>query len=365
MQALLADLLPWVVAFFVLDGLVSLRRGHLLFVRGGGRRRALGPGLHAAGASPFEEAVAAHDLPFLVTERELLFPEPARRVELAVVCDEDLVALPAAAAAQVARDGRTLRIAGRPVLVAPSPALAEELRAEVAAVAAAPEGARVEAFRRREAARLGIDAARARRLRGRPFRAALRAAAAALAVVLLGLGAAAAYAPARAPLPAAAVLAAAGALVVLEVALALALGLASGARGGSVGPALRLLYPVAALHPLAHVTRPLLAGLHPFAVAALLLDRAELVALAGRALRQAGISRARTRPELGAFWDAREAAIAAALAAVGATREEAVALPPLAPDAAAACPLCGTQYRAGFERCQDCDVALAPVAGRP
>lgn len=38
---------------------------------------------------------------------------------------------------------------------------------------------------------------------------------------------------------------------------------------------------------------------------------------------------------------------------------------PLHPDQAALCPECGEAYRAGFERCADCDVPLIPAEGEP
>jgi hypothetical protein len=38
---------------------------------------------------------------------------------------------------------------------------------------------------------------------------------------------------------------------------------------------------------------------------------------------------------------------------------------PLDPDQAARCPECGEAYRAGFERCADCDVPLIPAEGDP
>lgn len=358
MHALLVDLFPWVVALWVLDGLAQLGRGHLLLVGGvldGGRFGPRRAGLHLVGLSPLEEVVAVHDLPFLAAPAAVFLFDPRRRSEPALVAGADLRPVPLRALAPVEREGRKVRAGGRLAILAPSPEWAARLRDDLAQLAggggAPPD-------------RLDVAAARALRERQRPFLAPLRVAAALLFATAFVAWPAAAYAPDAAPLAPGAVLAVAGALVLAIAALTFAMLAACGEpRGRSAAAALHLaLYPIAALRPLAHGPRSLYRRFDALATAAALLPPDRFADLAARELRRARLSRAATAPELAAAWDERARGLVRLLAAAGISEAGALAPPPRAPGAAAWCPLCGGQYRAGFERCADCGVAAEPFA---
>jgi hypothetical protein len=134
-------------------------------------------------------------------------------------------------------------------------------------------------------------------------------------------------------------------------------------RGRAAGGALHLLlYPVAALHPLVHLSRGLYARFDAPAVAAALLAPEDLETLAGREIRRAAFSRAATPPELGPAWDARVRSLERALAEAGLDPARAGAPPRLGPGQGGACPLCGAGFREGFDRCSDCGVPLERAA---
>lgn len=356
MHALLVELFPWLVALWALDGLVQLGRGHLLLVRGGaGSFRVRRAGLHVVGLSPLDEAVAVHDLPFLVSPARVFLFEPGRRSDPALVADVDLEAVARTELAPVTREGRKVRAARRVALVAPTAEWATRLGDELAALAAGGDPA---------PDRLDVEAARALRGRQRRYLPALRAASALLFATAFAAWPAAAYAPAAAPLSPEVVLATAGGLTLAVAALTWAMLAACGEGAGrSAAAALHLVaFPVAALRPLVHGPRSLYRRFDALAVAAALLPSDRFGELAARELRRARLSRGATQPELAAFWDRRAGALRGLLAAVGVAEADALAPPPRAPGAAAWCPLCGGQYRAGFERCEDCGVPAEPFA---
>ena len=362
MQALLADLFPWVVALYLADGLVQARRGHLLLVSGGGPFRLLRAGLHLVGVSPLDEVVAAHDLPFLASTAHVHVLDPRAKADVARVEEVDLEAVPLDALHPVEREARRVRGAGQVLVVAPTAEWAEALREDLAALAAAPPNGRPALLARRHAERGDLAAARALRARQRPFLAPLRACAVLLAAAFFVLWPLAAYAPERAPIPAGALLATIGLLVLAAGALALAMALRCGEGGrAAVASALHLvLFPLAAAHPLLHAGRGLYRRFDAMVVAAVLLPADALRAVAGRELWRARLSRAFTPATLGAAWDSRERLLAALLAATGSTTDEALAAPDAVAEMAGWCPLCGAQYRAGRAACADCGVPVQP-----
>jgi hypothetical protein len=361
MYALVAEILPWILAFALLDGVVQTRRGHLLLVSGGGPFRVRRPGLHLVGLSPLDEVVAVQDLFPLASPTRLFVADPGARHDPPVVEGAALEAVPLASLQAVERQGRGVRGAGRLLAMAPTAAEAEAIRARLEGLAAAPEGERAALLAAWAASRADAEGARSLRARQRPFLFPMRALAAVAWVstfVLLPLGV---LAPPVAPVPLGTALAAVAAAVVAEAALAFAMLRACGERRGrAAGGALHLLlYPVAALHPLVHLSRGLFARFDAPAAAAALLAPDELGILAGREIRRAAFSRAATPPELGPAWEARVRSLERALVAAGLDPARA---PPPRPRPGLACPLCGAGFREGFERCSDCGVPLERAA---
>jgi len=393
MQALLVDLFPWVVALYLADGLAQLGRGHLLLVGAAwGRFRVRRAGLHLVALSPLDEVVAAHDLPFLVSPRRVFLFDPRRRTEPALVAEADLEPVARGELVPVEREGRKVRAGGRVAVAAPTAGWAERIRADLAALAdPAATGAPAD---RSDPRAVGarpdrsdpglaaappdsgpgpaaahpdrIDLAAARALRARQLRwvPALRAAAGLLFAGTFLTWPAAAFAPQAAPIAPGPLLALLGALVLTVAGLTFGMLRACGEPvARALGAALHLaVYPVAALRPLAHGPRSLYRRFDAMTLAAALLPPEDLRTLAGRELRRARLSRAATPPELAAFWDERARGLVALLLAAGISEAEALAPPARAGEAAAWCPLCGAQYRAGFAACADCGVAAEPFA---
>ncbi len=362
MHELLAELFPWIVVLYAVDGLAQLGRGHLVFTGGLGPSRLRRAGLHLLGLSPLDEAIAAHDLPYLVSSQALHLFDPRRRSDPALIAAADLEACPFEAVAPVSREGRKVTFAGRTAVAAPTPEWAERVRADVSALAATPAERRVAAERATRRERLDVAAVRSLRDRQRAFVPAIRAAAVLLFAGTFVAWPLAAYDGLGLALPAGALLAALGGLV---CAVAVLSGLMLAACGEpvwrSVSAALHLaLYPVSALRPLVHAPRGLYHRFDAAAIAAALLPRDVFGGWAAREIRRARLSRTATAPELAACWEERERDLASLLASVGLAEAEALAPPRQLDGAAAWCPLCGGQYRAGFRSCADCGVDLEP-----
>lgn len=363
MHELLVDLFPWVLALWVAEGLAQPGRGHLLLVAGpGGRFEVRRAGLHLLGASPFTEVIAAHDLPYVPAVDGVLVHDPRARFEPALVAADDLREIPLAGPPTVSREGRRVRVAGELAVVAPTAAWAERIRADLAAVAEGGPPPRP--------GRLDVAAARALRDRQRRWVAVLRAIAGAASALALVAWPVAAWAPDRLPLAAGPLLGAIGLLVLAAAGTTWGMLRACGeSRGTAAAAALHLAaYPIAALRPLLHASRSLYRAFDALAIAAALLPREDLRVLAGRELWRARLSRDAAPPALARAWQAREREIVAVLRQVGMTEAEALAPEAPSADAASACPLCGAQYRAGFERCKDCGVgtvAFQKVARAP
>lgn len=348
---LLAEFLPWIIGFFALDGFSQLGRGHLL-AAGSGALRPLRAGLQWLGPSPAAEAVAVFDLPFLQVGARRWFGDPKRRSEPSVIEGQDLRELDLGAAGPLERLHKGITAGKTLVLQAPTTGHAAELLAALSPEAAGPRRARSD-----------LRAARALRLRQRPYRLTLQVLASVLAALLLVGGPLVVWTPlSRYPL-ATPLVREAG---VLLVAVALGGGAYLRASGEgwwrSILGGLGMLLPWAAMHPLTHLSRPLFRRFDAPTALAALLPAPEFHAWAARELVRARLSRERTPPELRPAWEEREKQLSRLLAATGSSAEKALAPPPAEDDAAAYCPLCRTPYRDGFEACGDCGIPLARLS---
>lgn len=120
-----------------------------------------------------------------------------------------------------------------------------------------------------------------------------------------------------------------------------------------------VLFPPAVAHAPALVAREAFLGFEPLAVAALLLDPQEFRRLEQRRRRdQADVHASGGNGSLPETMVLELVAREAGHAGV-----PALARPvPVDETAAAFCPYCRDQYRAGFNRCHECDAALEPFA---
>jgi hypothetical protein len=360
MHELLVDVLPWLAAFLVLDGLVELRRGHLLLRSGGGPLRPARGGLRLVWPWPAAEAVLLQDLPWLPAATALHLVAPGRRGELRVVEPADLAPLPWAGLAPRA-EGKKVLSGERLLLATPHPAVAAALAAGLRGLAGAPEADR--------AAGAGngvrdLEAALDLRARQRPWLRPLRLVAWLLWTGLFVVGGALAYAsPGGGPGAGALLLGLLG-LLLVQAALALAMLRRCGVPlGAALTRALGLVaWPVAALRPLATLSTPLYAGLDALSVAAALAPPAAFHALAASELARLDASRRACGPPLAPAWDARERRLEALLERTGGSATEARRPPVAQPGEARWCPVCRCGFLAGPERCADCGAPLRPFA---
>lgn len=348
---LVAEILPVLVALYVVDSALIVRSGQLLFVAGwGGRFEARGPGLRLPGLLPFAEAVLGARLPLRANDTGVWIPG-GRAGDRLVPYDamQDVTA-----DAGLVRLGRGLELPVRPRALAPQVArVVERLRRT-------PRGRRLARLRRELRPRVDPRALAALRARAARRLPALRLASGLCFLAIFGLLPLSLVPELpRRPSPTVSL------LLVLALYLA-TLGLSArllrecGVRGGRLFGALLplFLFPPAAAHAPSIVLRELYLGFEPLALARSLLPAGGLDRL--------DLALEPSPPEsANPAWSVEALVRDLAGKARGAEAEPAA---PVQRDAAARsfCPRCRAGYRADFSRCSDCDVALvpfAPVAG--
>jgi len=353
MLELVQDLFPWLVGFYLLDAVASVRRGQALYAARLGGFRRLGPGLHLPGLLPTARLVAALEVPPLWRGGALWVLAGGDRYDPPVVRPDDLEELPLGPGATVERE--RVRLGERAVVRAPTPAHARALAGLLSA--AASGGAEAKRARRETA---DLPEVRAALAAEDPWAAAVQALATVLFLLLFGALPAVAWGGPALRERLDALLLALGAAHLLT--LAACAGLLLRARlpwrqvAGQLAPL--AAFPPYAAHPLVHLRRDALAGRDPAVVAAALLPEPALRALARRELVRLAASRAASAGPLAEAWAGREEAWRAALAGAGVPVGEALAPPVPAAGAAAFCPSCAVQYRSGFDTCADCGLAL-------
>jgi hypothetical protein len=131
------------------------------------------------------------------------------------------------------------------------------------------------------------------------------------------------------------------------------------APGSSVLMALAL-FPPGAMHAPLAVAKDLYADFRPLAIAASRLDAAAFEDLARRERHRVELGLAGARgTDREEHWQACLEALDEIVASAGANATAVRSPPPRTDEGTAAyCPLCFTEYRAGFEDCADCGVPL-------
>ena len=358
MHALIEDVLPFLVAFYVVDGLAVARRYEWLLAAPWSRFWATRSGFHLVGLSPFAEVVSAVDCPLrfgtVALYAETRPPSPGEPPELASVPLDGL---------RVLVNDRTLKLGERAVTL-PSAAAAAHVAGVVRDLAARPASERAHRLRTLLAETTDLGALRARRATHLRFRGFLDWMGLALWIVtfvLLPVGVS--WKWERGPGLATVLLLGAalhaGILVSSWVALR-RLGYEPGRTATVLLPL--VFFPPSAAHASFVVFRELYARFDPLAVAGLLLRPADFQERA-----RLEVHRLRREAERGgevAEWAGlREKAWSRVFVELGTSLPE-VLRPPArrGDDAASYCPLCGAEYRAGFAVCAECRVPLQAMA---
>ena len=354
MHALVEDVLPYLVVFYLVDSLVLVRASEWALLAPWQGFRVERSGLHLVGLSPFAEAAGLFVPPLLLGPEGVVLLEGSPAPTEASFIRFD-------ALGKVAADGPAVRLGDQRVATAALPA-ARRLAATLRALAAAPSHERPARLSDALGGKAGLERARERRLvvlrLGRPCRGL---GIAQLAATFGLLPASVAVEWARGP----------GAVLVLVLALHVAIltlswrmlrgcGLRSGAIASALAP--MLLFPPAAIHASCHLSRDLFVDLDPLAAAGAILDGEGFRALAGRLVHRLEVVRGLGEAAAAAA-EAQLASWRGVLKAAGTSLEQVLEAPAsLDPAAALYCPLCASEYRAGFSTCSDCGVALRGLA---
>jgi hypothetical protein len=358
---LLAEVFPYLLAFYALDCLLYVRRGQIGLVSSFGRPfRGLEPGMHIVPPWPDVRVVVADDL--LIADsagglhalvREVAGQGVAPRPDqfatagVAAVADGQVEAR-----SVVDRDGRRL-------CLAPSSSSARAIR-EIAVQLRDGSG------RTRLTDLLGGPARaawlRTRRTALEGHLRSLRILTGAAWLTFFGAIPVALYvveAPAALGGALAAFLATYVAIQIKGNAALRDAGVGSRDRWRALSPA--LLFPPAACHLLAVFERDLYAGVTATTVAAGFLEREGFLRYAARRLRRIeALARAAAGSAAEAVWRVQSACIEMELRGLGTSADTVLAAAEKRTDVTAAswCPVCMAEYRAGADTCSDCGLGL-------
>ncbi|HEY3398985.1 MAG TPA: hypothetical protein VGM19_15155 [Armatimonadota bacterium] len=365
MQELLADLLPYLAAFYLLELVANLGRHHLLLVAAFRRWRIEKAGLTLLSISPGAEVIATHELPLLLGAEGFWLPDASRPFSPRVPAPEDLEHIPFERLEGVCADRKKVLLGERLLFKAPTPASATAIARNLEALRRLPASERTAELKRLGQKSADLEALRRMRATQQAFAPWMRAAAWLLFAVCFALLPWQVYLAPRFRLDLARVLLDVLALLLLNALLAAVMLHKIGRRPGEIAGqlAMLLLLPFSALHPLLHVSRDLYLRFHWAALAAVLLPRAELRVIARQELRRlaACVERSAGTP-LAQAWERERATWHDVLRQLEESLGPLLADPPPAdPLAAAYCPLCSSSFREGARQCADCGVELRPV----
>lgn len=364
MNELVADILPWFAAFYVLDAVMQLRRGQLVFTRGvASGFRVLRAGIHAVAFWPTDVAVLAHDLPFLPATDGVYVGDPDARAVSPVLRAESLRRVSWDALADVRAERSTVK-AGRTVLFrARSPDAARAVVSDLVALRDTAPEKRPGEFARRLGAAFDVTEVQARWASVKTPLSVTNAFATAEAFLLfIGLPYVAFVSTAedrweRALLG----------LLLLHagtvVATAWTMRRSGASRTAISNTVLTLaIFPAFASRAGAAAIREAFLGWDPAAIGSVLLPRDSWLRAARRECVRLEASAEATRGlGLEAFWSARRQALDAMLVKAGTRRREVLATPDsFSADVSAYCPLCLAEYREHRPACSDCGIPLEP-----
>lgn len=358
--AVLRDLFPFLAALYVLDAIAWVRAGHLLLVCQSGWCSVREPGVWLAGLLPVDVAFAVSRPGPLLAPTGVYLPDPQAQ-GVAVYDPDRWTLIPYEQIDRLEVEEGRLRLGISGEIRLPSRSHAESLAARLQEIREAPPGQRPARVSRLLTAAFDLDAIRERRATFRRTALQVQIPATALFLVLF------------AGLPAVLYLGAPPELLSPALGLALLLffwsvvALYRAGRDLQWKGALRrlpslssvLFTPPAAPRAVAHLGRDLFHDFDATAVAAVLLSKADLLGWLRGELHASAWTAARGDAAWQAAWGTRRDLLRKALEKLGVTESEAFTPPARRdPEAAAWCPFCDTEYRAGFSTCRDCSLPL-------
>lgn len=367
MQELLADILPYLAAFYALELAVNLGHHHLLFASGGRRFRLMTPGLGVLPPWPGAEAIASHALPLLLGKDRLWFADPSRPYAPQVLSADDLASLELAGMGEVIAERKKVLAGEALVAMAPSPESAGAIAARLESLRRLDPGRRAAALadELREATDLGaLQKMRAAHGAFAPF---VQAGAWLLFLILFVVIPWQVYLEPKLQLDLATLSLIALGLIAADGALAAGLLARAGRPAAEIARRVAplVLLPFSAIHPLVHLSRDLYLRFHWSILAAVLLPRSEFRVLARQELRRIALcAEQAASPDAKGAWEREKRFWTRTLEQLKEPLGPLLADPAAAdPLAAAYCPLCSASFRAGADRCTDCDAPLRPLRG--
>ncbi len=368
MQELLADTLPYLAAFYLIELAVSLGRHHLFFASIGRRWRLMTAGLGVLPPSPGAEAIASHALPLLLEAEGIWFPDPLRPYAPRVLGSSDLRHLEFEGMGEVTSERKKILASERLIAVAPTPESAAAVAARLESLRHMTAEARVGALDAQQRDSTDLAALRELRASHSAFAPWIRAAAWLLFLLLLAVLPWQVYLAPKLQLDLASLALDAGVLLLVNGCLAAGMlfRMGRGAKEVLRRVAPLVLLPFSALHPLLHLSRDLYVRFHWSALAAVLLPREELRVRARQELRRIALCCDQCgAAELNRAWKREQGHWARVLDQLEEPLEPLLADPaPGDPSAATYCPLCSATFRIGASRCADCDAELRPVGAQ-
>jgi len=364
MTELVEDVLPWFVALYIFDAVIQLRRGQVVLTRLWPFEFQLrGPGLQIAGLMPWSIGLIAHDLPVLPTTDGVWVFDPQARNAPAVVRSTSISLVPWHLLADLRADGSVVKGAQRVLFRACTPRATRALASDLVRVRESGRE-RVEIELEHVLTR-GFDLSAVRSVWNRVRLPILLASCfgSVEAFILFGVIPVVTFTSWSANAAWGTVLLA---LAAAHLGVVLSSVWAMVRKGAGFGEAVHAIAPLVVFPPFAvragsHLARDAFVQFEPMALGAALLPTTAFLRLARREwVRIAESQSATDSLGLAAYWSARRRAVEGLLSASG-TSVRAVLLPPPLEDGTAAwCPLCTCEYRPGFARCADCDLALVP-----
>jgi len=360
----LTILFPYLVLLYLLDCVVRVRGGHLLFVSHLGRRfRPAGDGAHAIGLLPTSRAVLSHNLPLFLSAGGIHLPAAESRWDRPLR-PRDLRFLPWGEIVSVAAEGQDVLVNGTPSVALPTEAAAAATASAIREIAASAPSRRREKAEALIARSYDLEALAGLREAVRTPLLGVSVMSSLLflcvyAVLPLALFAGSFRGRSLVPL-----------LLAMAVAYVLAVAGACTARraidpdtapGRAHLVLLLLLVPPGAAHVLGQLTRDLFARYDHLAVAAALASPGDFRRVARREMARFALSE--VPPGDGELADAlrmRERAARRLLAQAGLDADRILAPPrKQCPESERYCPACEVEYLGGADRCADCGIPLA------
>jgi hypothetical protein len=361
METLLAELWPFLAAFYLVEGVAVVRPfQRILLSRAGGGFEVRRPGLTYLGILPWRQIVSAQSLPLAVSPEGVHALRSSFQEEPRVLEPEALVFTRFEELKGAEAEHRSVRCGSRVLVRAAVVEDAKDWASLLTRMAEAAPEQRLQHLRTALESSTALAELRTLRARLRLPWLVLATLTGLLFVTLFGVLPARLWWPLASVIPLESLLATLVLLHVTVVGMSAALLL----RGGvPVGRSLStlfslLLIPTTSCRAALHVAAPLYRRFEPATLLVGLLERDALLAQARRELAHIRFSQERTTSlGLEPYWTLRRGAWERLLAAAGVSLQDVLVEPAPATGGSRFCPMCGTGYDRG-ERCSDCDVPL-------